>query len=88
MKKEYIIWGVPEGNKEKIEALREEVLYTQAKSLKQAEDVMKQLREKHGCTDVRLQTIDLSVPLLNLTKLIFNYFKSVLQVLMFLIKPN
>ncbi len=63
MKNEYIIWGVPEGNKEKIEALREEVLYTQAKSLKQAEDVMKQLREKHGCTDVRLQTVDLSVPL-------------------------
>ncbi len=63
MKKEYIIWGVPKDSKEKIEALREEVLYTQAKSLKQAKDVMKVLREKHGCTDVRLQTIDLSVPL-------------------------
>jgi hypothetical protein len=53
-KKEYIIWGVPPGQR------YEDVLYTKADSLAEAKRVMDILKNEHGCTKLRVQVLDLS----------------------------
>jgi len=53
-KKEYIIWGVPPGQR------NEDVLYTKADSPAEAKRVMDILKTKHGCTKLRVQVLDLS----------------------------
>lgn len=52
--KEFIIWGVPPGEKDEI------VAYTQAKSMPEAKKVMELLSKKYGVTKLRVQVIDLS----------------------------
>lgn len=52
--KEFIIWGVPPGQKDEI------VAYTQAKSMPEAKKVMELLNKKYGVTKLRVQVIDLS----------------------------
>jgi len=51
--KEFIIWGKAPG------AIHEVPLYTLAKSEEQAAQVIKVLKDKHGCKDMRLQILDL-----------------------------
>ena len=53
-KKEYIIWGVPPGQR------NEDVLYTKADSPAEAKRVMDILKNEHGCTKLRVQVLDLS----------------------------
>ena len=52
--KEYPIWGIPPGKKD------EELLYTKAKSHGEAKKIAKVLTDKHGCTKVRIQVLDLA----------------------------
>tara|TARA_Y100000310_G_scaffold174082_1_gene174191 strand:+ start:154 stop:360 length:207 start_codon:yes stop_codon:yes gene_type:complete len=52
--KEFVIWGIPPGKTE------EEVLYTKAKSGKEAIVVANNLVIAYGVTKPRIQTIDLS----------------------------
>lgn len=56
MAKEYVIWGVPPGE------VDEQILYTLAKSMDEANAVMKVLATKHGATAMHVQVIDLSQP--------------------------
>ena len=62
---EYIIWGIP---KDKI---NEEILISEKfgiKSLVLANAVCKDLEEKHGCKNTRIQIVDLSINPLELFK--------------------
>ena len=52
--KEFIIWGVPPGERDEV------VAYTKAKSMPEAKKVMDILKQKHGLTKLRVQVIDLS----------------------------
>jgi len=52
--KEFPIWGIPPGKKD------EELLYTKAKSHGEAKKIAKVLTDKHGCTKVRVQVLDLA----------------------------
>jgi len=52
--KEFIIWGVPPGERDEV------VVYTKAKSMPEAKKVMDILKQKHGLTKLRVQVIDLS----------------------------
>lgn len=52
--KEFIIWGVPPGERDEV------VAYTKAKSMPEAKKVMDILKQKHGLTKLRVQIIDLS----------------------------
>jgi hypothetical protein len=52
--KEFIIWGVPAGERDEV------VAYTKAKSMPEAKKVMDILKQKHGLTKLRVQVIDLS----------------------------
>ena len=52
--KEYPIWGIPPGKN------KEELLYTKAKSHGEAKKIAKVLTDKHGCTKVRIQVLDLA----------------------------
>jgi len=52
--KEFIIWGVPPGEKDEV------VAYTKAKNMPEAKKVMDVLKQKHGLTKLRVQVIDLS----------------------------
>jgi hypothetical protein len=54
--KEYVIWGIPPGETD------EQPLYTRAKSMDDARDVMKILAAKHGARAMHVQVIDLSEP--------------------------
>ena len=54
--REYPIWGVPPGGG------AETILYTRATTLAEARRVAAILKEKHGCTAVRIQSLDLSAP--------------------------
>ena len=54
--KEYVIWGKPPGKSE------EDLLYTPARSMTDANRVCKILRDQHGCTALRIQVIDLDKP--------------------------
>ena len=51
--KQFIIWGKAPG------AIHEEPLHTLAKTEEQAMQVIKVLRDKHGCRDMRVQVLDL-----------------------------
>lgn len=53
-KKEYIIWGIPPGKRD------EAILFTNAESMPEAKRVMDVLKQKHGCTKLRVQVLDLS----------------------------
>ena len=52
--KEYIIWGVPPGERDEV------IAFTKAKSMPEAKKVMDILKQKHGLTKLRVQVIDLS----------------------------
>ncbi len=52
---EYVIWGVPKGETD------ERVLYTKAKSLLGCNDIAAALEKKYGCTEVRIQVVDMGV---------------------------
>jgi hypothetical protein len=52
--KEFIIWGIPPGK------VHEDLLYTKAKSMQEAKQVIKILETKHGCTKCRVHVLDLS----------------------------
>jgi len=52
--KEFIIWGVPPGERDEV------VAYTKAKNMPEAKKVMDILKQKHGLTKLRVQVIDLS----------------------------
>lgn len=52
--KEFIIWGVPPGEKDEV------VAYTKAKNMPEAKRVIDILKTKHGLTKLRIQIIDLS----------------------------
>jgi len=54
--REYVVWGVPPGGD------AETVLYTRAATMAEARRVAVVLERRHGCTAVRIQTIDLSAP--------------------------
>lgn len=54
--REYPIWGVPPGGDD------ETILYTRATTLAEARRVAAILQEKHGCTAVRIQSLDMSAP--------------------------
>ena len=53
-KTEYIVWGIPPGERD------EEILYTKAKSSSEAKKVCDILTQKHGCKKCRVQTLNLS----------------------------
>jgi hypothetical protein len=53
-KKEYIIWGIPPGERD------EAILFTNAENMPEAKRVMDILKDKHGCTKLRVQVLDLS----------------------------
>jgi hypothetical protein len=50
---EYPIWGKPPG------ATEEALLHTLCTTMDAAEDVVKLLTTIHGCTDCRIQTLDM-----------------------------
>ena len=52
--KEYVVWGVPKGETD------EQVLYTKATTNDRATQAKKILETK-GCTQVRVQVLDMSV---------------------------
>jgi hypothetical protein len=52
--KEYVIWGVPKGKKD------ETILFTKAKNMAEAKNVMKILENKYDVKKTRIQVIDLS----------------------------
>ena len=52
---EYIIWGFPPGSS------NEQLLYTKAKTRKQANRVIKILLNEHGISNARIQVLDLAV---------------------------
>ena len=52
--KEYPIWGIPPGKSS------EELLYTKATSKRQASAIARALTDKHKCTKVRIQVLDLA----------------------------
>ena len=54
--REYPIWGVPPGGD------AETILYTLAATLAEASRVASALEKNHGCTAVRIQSLDLSAP--------------------------
>ena len=54
--REYPIWGVPPGGD------AETILYTLATTLAEARRVATVLERRHGCTAVRIQSLDLSAP--------------------------
>lgn len=51
---EYIIWGIPPGEK------HENVLHTKSKSMAEAKKIIKILEEEHGCTKCHVQVLDLT----------------------------
>ena len=53
-KNEYIVWGVPKGEKDEM------IMYTKAKNFNQAKKVVDVLEKKHGVTKLRIQVLDLS----------------------------
>ncbi len=53
---EYIIWGKAPNQKD------EEVLYTLSKTKVEAEKVISILKNKYGCSHLRLQVLNLSEP--------------------------
>jgi hypothetical protein len=56
MNKEFVIWGIPKEEEEEV------ILYTKAKSLEEAKEMLDILQQpKYGCTQTRIQTIDLGV---------------------------
>lgn len=54
--REYPIWGVPPGGD------AETLLYTRAATLAESRRVAAMLEREHGCTAVRIQSLDLSAP--------------------------
>jgi len=52
--KEFVIWGVPPKKTE------EDLLFTRATSMKDAEDYVKILTEQYGVTKARIQVLDLN----------------------------
>jgi hypothetical protein len=52
--KEFIIWGVPPGERDEV------VAYTKAKNMPEAKKVMDILKQKYGLTKLRVQILDLS----------------------------
>ena len=54
--KEFIVWGIPSGKKE------EKILFTKAKSKKEAENACKVLEKNHGVKKCRVQILNLSTP--------------------------
>ena len=57
--KEYVIWGkAPNSKTEDLLVSEKAGINSQA----QAESVLRSLESKHGCSDCRIQVIDLSVP--------------------------
>lgn len=53
---EYIIWGIPPGEKYEV------VLYTKCKTLNEAQKTAKYIEAVYGATKTRVQTLDLSTP--------------------------
>lgn len=51
--KEYAIWGIPPQKK------HEDLLLTEIKSIEEAKKQMRVLEVRYGCTELRIQTIDL-----------------------------
>lgn len=54
METEYVVWGVPPGGD------GEQPLYTLARTMADARRVMDVLAERHGCTRLRVQVLDLN----------------------------
>ena len=54
--KEYVVWGIPPGQKS------ETILFTKAENMQQAKKVVEILEKKHGCKECRVQVLDLSGP--------------------------
>jgi len=52
--KEFVIWGIPPNKTE------EDLLFTKATSVKDAEDYVKILTEQYGVTKARIQVLDLN----------------------------
>ena len=52
--KEFVIWGVPPNKTD------EELIYTKATSMKDAEDYIKIFTEQYGVTKARIQVLDLN----------------------------
>lgn len=55
MNTEFVIWGIPAGECD------EQLLYTKATTRQQAEQVKRILETKKGCTEVRIQSVDLDI---------------------------
>ena len=53
MAQEFIIWGIPLP-----EGQHEVVLHTQSKTLSEANAIIKLLRDKRGCSRLRIQVLD------------------------------
>jgi len=53
---EYVIWGVTKGD------TTETVLYTKAQTERQVIGVMNELEQRHGCTELRVQVVNLAEP--------------------------
>ena len=52
MAQEFIIWGIPPENQHEV------VLHTQSKTLSEANVIIKLLRDKRGCSRLRIQVLD------------------------------
>lgn len=50
--KEYVVWGIPPNKKD------EEILFTKAKTHKEAKNVCSTLEKEHKCKKCRVQIID------------------------------
>ena len=52
---EFIIWGYPPNGEDTL-------LHTKSKTMDEAKRVMVVLEEDHGCTNMRVQVLDISKP--------------------------
>ena len=52
--KEFVIWGIPPNK------IEEDLLFTRATSMKDAEDYVKIFTEQYGVTKARIQVLDLN----------------------------
>jgi len=59
MAKEFLVWGIPPKNMRKGDLALEDLLYTEARSMKEAQRVANILEQEHGCTKLRISVFEM-----------------------------
>jgi hypothetical protein len=59
MAKEFLVWGVPPKSMRKSDLALEDLLYTEARSMDEAQRVANILEQEHGCTKLRISVFEM-----------------------------